>query len=288
MDVIDIIKGVSLDYLKDTPVYDEIKKCMEKVEAAQEVLCAATSGTEDSSMTMLRVGSILSLAIFGNMLNSGKAPKEFSQNDWANIAEKVAKYGIVMEGQKYTEFVFELYAGYIDISIEINKNILSDKAKAEISGLAETLRSYTKSLESGGMKEPDYVDRCLWTSFEAMVKLLAAYKTSFLSKEYSELIQAICDLAVQYGRMSLYSKEQALLAEYLEHQYELDQELSDKYNAYISELNERSEQFNKLIDNAFDPDFRSMLRSSVDLARAAGVDEDQILDSMDKIDDYFG
>ena len=121
-----------------------------------------------------------------------------------------------------------------------------------------------------------------------MMKLLAAYKTSFLPKEYSELFQAVCDFAVQYSRLSLYSKEQALLAEYLEHQCKLDQQLKNKYDMYMAELNERSEHFNRLLDNAFDPDFRNMLRSSVDLARATGVDENQILDSIDKIDDYFG
>ncbi|MCR4651891.1 MAG: hypothetical protein K5662_09085 [Lachnospiraceae bacterium] len=46
-------------------------------------------------------------------------------------------------------------------------------------------------------------------------------------------------------------------------------------------------KFNNLIENTFCPNFREMLKSSVELAKAAGVEEDSILDSMNKIDDYF-
>lgn len=43
----------------------------------------------------------------------------------------------------------------------------------------------------------------------------------------------------------------------------------------------------QLVENAFDPDFANTLKNSVALARAAGVHEDEILDSIDKIDDFF-
>lgn len=67
----------------------------------------------------------------------------------------------------------------------------------------------------------------------------------------------------------------------------MDDELKEKYDEYISELEEKTKQFNKLLNKAFDPDFRNILISSVDLAKEAGIEEDKILDSMEKIDDYF-
>lgn len=60
-----------------------------------------------------------------------------------------------------------------------------------------------------------------------------------------------------------------------------------QYDEYVQELETRSAEFNRLIDNAFSPDFRTMLTSSANLALSAGVSEDLILDSMDKVDDYF-
>ena len=74
---------------------------------------------------------------------------------------------------------------------------------------------------------------------------------------------------------------------YLEHQHRLDKELQDRFDSYQAKLKEKTQQFDKLLENAFDPDFRTMLRSSVELAREAGVEEDKILDSVEKIDDYF-
>ena len=290
MEVTDIVKDLSMDYFRTTSIYDKLQKCLSVIETSQETMCTLTSGTEDGTLTLLKVGSMLSFSIFGKMFNSGKMPKEFQGDDWEEIANKVVKYGILMDGQVYTEFIFGVYAEYISRSVEINQNKLSEKSRKEISGLADELGNLTKSLENGRIKETDYVDRCLWVCFEAMIKLIAAYKTSFLNEknvEYAEFIQAICDLAVQYARLSMYSKENALLEEYINNQYKLDGELRDKFDNFIMELEERTSEFDILIEKAFDPEFKSLLKSSVDLAKSAGVSEDKILDSMNKIDDFF-
>ena len=42
-----------------------------------------------------------------------------------------------------------------------------------------------------------------------------------------------------------------------------------------------------LIENAFAPDFRNELISSVELARAAGVKEEEILNTQEDIDEFF-
>ena len=42
-----------------------------------------------------------------------------------------------------------------------------------------------------------------------------------------------------------------------------------------------------LIDNAFASDFRTTLQNTVEMALAAGVDEKQILGSIDQVDDFF-
>ncbi len=287
MDANSMLLDISMEYLQQTKVYTEMQKCMSTIEKVQMMINASAAEGEDKKFTALKTGSVLSVSIFEMMLKTGKFPKDFSQSEWASIAGKSLEIGVLADGQVYTAYVFDLYAKYIDVSVKVNATLLSDKKKAEISGLADDLRRLTADLHSGRIKETDYVDRCLWISFDAMMKLLSVYVTKPLGKEYGELVQAISDLAVQYARYSLYSKEQAILSEYLRHQSELDEDLQAQYDAYIAELNEKSKEFKGLIQNAFDPDFREKLRSSVDLARAAGVQEDQILDSQAKIDDFF-
>ncbi len=281
------IRDVSLDYLKETKIYKELQRCFSELEKGQEVLCALSSGTEDSSLTLLKVGTLISFSIVEKMWTSNTHPKEFSKEDWAEIANKVADFGILVDGQTYTEYIFTLYADYIKLSVKVHEGVFSDSKKEEILQLSDQIYELNARLEEGKIKEPNYVDECLWIGFEAMMKLLSAYKTIFMKEEYGEFIQAVSDLAVQYARLSMYSKEQALLEEYIEHQYTLDSELEEKYNVYITELEEKTKQFNNLLDKAFDPEFKDLLKSSVDLAREAGVKEDRILDSMEKIDDYF-
>lgn len=164
---------------------------------------------------------------------------------------------------------------------------MSKKSGTEIKRLASEIRDLTGKLEEGKITEPDYVDRCLWTSFEAMIKLLAAYKTKGLCDEYAGFIQALADMSVQYARFRMHEKELNLLNGYLYGQQALDEELRSKYDDYVSDLKMESEEFDRLIENAFCDDFESMLKNSVSLARKAGVDEKDILDSREKIDSFF-
>ncbi len=241
---------------------------------------------DEDGLNTIRIGTILAFSVIGKIIN-GINPKDFTTADWKDIADNVADYGIMMDGQRYTEFVFNLFAAYIDYSVGINKESVSERSAADIRGLASDIRSKTAQLEDGMITEPDYVDDCLWISFEAMIKLLAAYKTKGLCKEYSDFVQAVANISVQYGRYKLYRYELALLNEYHEKQSKLDDELTAKYDRYLEDLRKESDEFNMLIDNAFSDDFDEMLRSSVTLARKAGVDEDEILDSAKKIDSYF-
>ncbi len=286
MDVADLIKDISIETLQDTPVYDRLKKDIESVRKYQEAVSVLANNPDESQLNILRIGTVLSFSVIGKILQ-GKNPKEFSTEDWKDIADKVTDYGIKMDGQRYTEFVFNLFALYIDFSVDIHKETISGVKANEIKGLAADIRANTDKLENGIITEPNYVDDCLWISFEAMIKLLAAYKTRGLCEEYAEFIQAVADISVQYGRYRLYQHELGIINGFLEEQKVLDEELEKKYVAYLGELQDESNEFNNLIDNAFSDNFEALLKGSVELASRSGVEEERILDSESKIDSYF-
>ena len=48
-----------------------------------------------------------------------------------------------------------------------------------------------------------------------------------------------------------------------------------------------ADRFNDLIESAFEPGFRERLERSVKLAKEAGVKEEDILDTAEKIDSFF-
>ena len=144
-----------------------------------------------------------------------------------------------------------------------------------------------QQLLDGKITEVAYTEDCLWISLEAMMKSMATYVGCFTGEQYSELIYAVSSLAFEYGRLVLYRKEQALLEEYIRNQYLLDDQMQVKFDAFKRELQEESNRFNTLVADAFDPDYRKSLIGSVELARAAGVKEDEILKTVDDIDDFF-
>ncbi len=281
------IKELSISYLQNSPIYESLKSAMLQLEKAEEIAYAMATKDENDGLTAIKIGTTLSLGVVEKII-AGKNPKSFSKEDWNDIANKVADIAILMDGQLYTEHVFLLYANYIDASVTVNNEIIPERYQAEIRGLAEELRNLTEGLRQSEIKEVDYVDHCLWISFEAVVKLLSSYSTAVFNPEVGNLVVYSADFAVQFARLQMYAKENALLETYLNHQEVLDSELEEKYNQYLAELEEETKKFENLIADAYAPDFRTKLMGSVNLAREIGVPEEKILDSVSKVDDFFG
>ena len=289
MDQLDI-KDLTIGILKDTPAEAEIEKAFALYEKAQNTALALSDIGDQQDLTLTKVGTVLSLNLFGLLLG-GKKPKDLTKEDWEKIATEVTDKAILMDGQSYSVYVFDLYSEYIDLSAKVlSKRDPENKRQKKIEAietLSKELQTKKEQLENGTISEVAYTEDCLWISLDAMIKCMATYIGCFTGEELADLISAASMLAFEYGRLTLYRKEQAILEEYIQNQYLLDEQLEIKFNAFKSELQEESERFNALIDNAFDPDFRDTLKGSVELARAAGVKEEEILQSVDDIDDFF-
>ena len=108
-----------------------------------------------------------------------------------------------------------------------------------------------------------------------------------LKQEYAGLVQAVTQLAFEYGRYVLFAKEQAILTRYIENQYVLDKQLRADYEAYLAEVNEHAERFRKLIDGAFTTDLHEALVQSAALAREAGVKKEELLTTVEDVDAFF-
>ena len=280
------LKDLTIDLLMQTSAGETLGKALETFERVQEEAAALAECRGEEALTGIKSGTILTFAVIRKMMK-GKDPRNFTTEDWAEIAGDVSRYAVKMDNRKYTEFVFLLYAGYIDFSVRVNEaSLTEDEAKA-IEALAEELRRKTDLLQDGHITEVRYVDDCLWISLEAILKLLSATLSCAVGEEAHELIQAVTAYAFEYGRLCLYQKQQAILEQYIQNQYQLDAELQAEFNAFCKELQEKEDQFRGFIEHAFEPNFRNDLTSSVELAIAAGVKQEEILDSIEKIDDFF-
>ena len=122
---------------------------------------------------------------------------------------------------EYSVFIFTLYADYIDASADWLTGRSADEAAvtamhesgACIKELAASIRYNTEQLQAGALSEVDYIEGCMWISLETMIKLLACSLTPKIGPEFDYLTQAVAQLAFEYGRLVLLTREQKLLPE---------------------------------------------------------------------------
>ncbi len=283
----ELVKDLTLEYLKNTPVSEELDKAMALFTKLQGRLYDMASTTDSAVLVKMKAGTILTLAVL-RKLAEGKDPRKLTPEDWQDIAKQAADYTAYVDGENYALFVFGLYADYIQWSAAIQTETVPKDKIAAIERLSEELRSKGELLKSEEITETAYIEDCLWISLEAMIKLLSAMIYYLrLPSDKAELVQAAASFAFEYGRMRLYQDEQLLLTEYLDHQRQLDAELETRFEDYRARIKANSVQFNELISSAFAPGFRDTLKDSVALARAAGVKEEEILDTVEKVDSFF-
>ena len=274
------------------PYQELIKRCVrggntEAVSTAQRSLYALAESDDSEKLNLLKIGTVFQIFLI-NTLASGKKAEDLTKEDWADIAGKVTKYAVLEDGQSYSEFVFGLYADYIDLSEKalLARGVDGENAAA-VKALADEIRRDGDLLHQGEITEVQYIEENLWLALEAMIKSLSLSLTPKIGPEFTTLVQSITQLGFEYGRYRMYAREQAILQEYLDRQGVLDEELKAEYEAYLADINRNAERFQGLIRSAFDPGLRESLKESVELARAYGVKDEEILKSEDEIDDFF-
>jgi len=282
----DVLQEIAINELRNSPVGEKITQAMETIAAVQRNLCALAESEDSAQLNLLKIGTVFQVFLI-DTLASGADPTKMKPEEWGSIANKVSQYAVLEEGQSYSEFVFILYADYIDLSAKGLSKFISKEAFASIKSISSDIRGKTALLRKEAISESAYVDECLWLSLEAMVKLLSSSLTMLIGTEYSQLAQAVSQLGFEYGRYVLYAKEQAILTAYIENQYILDEQLQQKYDAFQADLSQQAEKFNQLIEHAFSPNIRESLMQSAELARAAGVRDEEILTSIEDIDAFF-
>lgn len=283
----DLIKDITIDELLHSSAGEMLGKAVKTVSEIQRALLAISENDDGTEMTLLKIGTVFQIFLI-DTLASGKRPEEFDNEDWKNIAEKVSQYAIFADGQSYTEFVFTMYADFIDLSAKtLQERKVPEEKTAEVSAIAEEIRTNTELLHSGELSEVNYVEKCLWSSLEAMIKSLSLSLTPLIGPEFTQLVQASSQLAFEYGRYVLYAREQALLQGYIENQYRLDEQLQKEFEVYLEEVRKNAERFQSLVQNAFSCDLHEALVQSAELARAAGVKEEELLTTIEDVDDYF-
>lgn len=85
----------------------------------------------------------------------------------------------------------------------------------------------------------------------------------------------------------VHCKEEKLIKQYLKELKQVGELLAADYKECVELLNKEMEEFLSLLELAFSPDINICFKGSIDLAITMGIPIEEILDSKEKIDDYF-
>ena len=280
------LKNLALDQLLHTPVGEKLGQAIEMIQVVQNHFYAILEKQDELDLTSAKAATIATFAIL-RKIAEGKSPSKFEADDWKDIAAVVAKFAILPSDQQYSVFIFSLFERYIRCSTGLIKGVVPSKIIDTINALADELHHNTELLRNGIITEVKYTEDCLWIALEAMVKLLASATALMGDKRNTDLSQAVASLAFEYGRLMLYRREQEIVNQFIISQYQLDEELEQKYTLFLAELNNQAEQFYLLVENAFVPNFRDAFLQSTLLAKAAGVRDEDILSCREEIDNFF-
>lgn len=279
------LSNIAIDYFLKTKLGQKLDIAMQTIQdrlnTLQTYANAMAEKDEDISATSLKVLTVMTFAIL-QRIGQGQDLKSFSKEDWKDILSETGQISILLDEQKYTVFVFMLYEKYIRYSADCLSEFYPEKAQ-RINLVADELKQEHIKLYDGLISEPIYVEDCLWISLDAMIKLLAS--CSYLSHDGKdgELSMAL----FEFARLKYYQEEYKIVQEYIDSQYQMDDQLQLRYDSFLKKLRLESEQYQKLIDNAFSPNFREAFLGSIALAKASGVEQKEILTSISDVDDYF-
>lgn len=188
----------ALEQLMKMPAGEKLQQALQLIQTMQEHLAALSAKEEAPSVTGAKVATVLTLAVLKKIAD-GKTPSSFNKEDWEELGHAVSEYAILLDGEQYSIFVFQLYEKYIRSSAEMIARLASPETVKAIMSLADELHSKEILFRNGQLSEVAYTEDCLWISLEAMIKLIASAASMFCGQQATEFAQALASCAFEYS-----------------------------------------------------------------------------------------
>lgn len=225
-----------------------------------------------------------------------KKIKEFTEDDWKDV---LTKSGISSAKGTIRGIV---------VSVITNKSNLPDGVAAVIK--PESIKNSTTPASianaivtaSFGMAEQAYLFNqkkinevdfiynseviCLDASVSALSSIIG--QTVIPVPVLGALIgNTVGSLMYKIAKDSFSKEQQEMFEKFKQEQEELDSKLASEYQNTIIKLNSQLQSYFVILEKSFDPDIRTAFDGSINLAVYLGVPAGEILDTKDKINDYF-
>lgn len=283
------IEPSALDY--DSVQREAYQKTLQKEKEAlqnrnQERKCNAYQQSKPSfseGAVVTVVSAVLEGGVtFGSEIvkkkKQGKKLKDFDADDWKNIS-KVTSGGFGKGAVRGVSIY--MLSNYTATPAAVANSLVTVSF-----GVAEQTYLFRK----GKLNQLEFIENSEMLCVDAAVSALSSIAGQVLIPV--PILGAIIgntvgSIMLQIAKNHLSSKEEKLIEEYLKSIYELDNKLQEQYQSFIDELNKDLLLYMSILNRAFAPDIRIAFKGSIDLAKQAGVPQDEILDTQEKIESYF-
>ena len=209
---------------------------------------------------------------------AGKKIKEFTQEDWVDIAGDSGK-GVIKGGIRGTSI-------YLLTNYTATPGAVASAVVTASFGVADQIHKF----RTGAISEVQFIENAEMLCLDASVSALSTLVGQVIIPVpvLGAIIgNAVGTLMYQIGKDCYHDKEREIINGYLAELKLLDEALDEQYQAYILKLNENFKVFLQLTNAAFSPDVATAFEGSIELARVMGVPTDEILDSHKKVVSYF-
>lgn len=287
--VLDVYKGY-LSELTPSNIIRFLRDQDERFDKAIGIVEGIISGAHnleetDAKTLSIKAATVFILSLWSKLGKKGSSDR-FSDEDWNDIAQSVFKYAVVTDAKNYCKLVFVLYRQSIEYALEKMRSNAEDDSVKRIKEIVKQLKKNEDRLDKGTISKVAFVDDDLWLCLEAVFIVLADRTgLQFGDGKYQELSNALGAIIFQKIRLSVYENELQALEDCLKEQQEIDYALSAKLDDYIMQLKDELDRFDAAVEEAFSSVIRTAFAGSAKLAAITGADE--ILDSIEDVDDFF-
>lgn len=232
-------------------------------------------------------------------IKAGKSIKEFGKDDWEEIAKETS-LGTVKGGVRgasiygVTSTITSMAPKFYETGFNSKSYIAYNKTAATTAnavvtasfGFAEQVHKFRKNeiTELEMLENTQIV--CLDASISALSSLIGQLVIP-VPVLGAIVGNAVSTMMYQIAKDNFKQKEQEIMKQYYEELVSFEQELDEEYKLFVLELSKAFEDFLQILDRAFSVDIEETLNGSIELAKACGVSEDEILDTKEKAYSFF-
>ncbi len=263
----------------------------------QQSRSTVQEGLKVTAVSSVIEGSTTLIMSVQEKKKSGKNIKDFSSDDWTEILQKsgigTLKGSIRGSSTYILTNVFNSSFSMTKVEDVEKVEAVNSANAAAVSALVTAsfgVAEMAHQFRNGEITEKEFIENSETLCLETVVSALSSYIGQIaipVPVLGSVIGSALGSTLYKIATDGLSSQEKELIDKYVAEIDELNQTLEEQYLELVKPFREGYEKFLEIIEDLYSVDIKESFEASIALAQFVGVNQEEILDTREKIDSYF-